>query len=219
MIRQFADRREAGRVLSGLLALYAGRHDVIVLGLPRGGLPVAFEVARALNAPLDVFLVRKLGAPGHGELAMGAIASGDVVVVNEEVMSALKISPASMRAEVTSERQELTRRETIYRCGRPPIDLQGKIAILVDDGLATGSTMRAAVTALRQKEPARIIVAVPVGAAATCAEIASVADDCVCAVAPENLRAVGIWYDDFRQTTDDEVCELLTRGTPGATPS
>ena len=174
--------------------------DVIVLGLPRGGVPVAFEVARALNVPLDVFLVRKLGAPGHEELAMGAIASGDVVVVNDEVVRRTEISADVVMAEVANEREELTRREAIYRGGRPPLDVRGKIAILIDDGLATGSTMRAAVAGLTAKEPARIIVAVPVGAASTCAEFRSIADDCVCAIAPENFRAVGFWYDDFAQT-------------------
>ncbi len=219
MNRPFADRREAGRILSARLISYGGRHDVIVLGLPRGGVPVAFEVAQALNAPLDIFLVRKLGAPGHKELAMGAIASGGVVVVNDEVVRALKISPDTVSAEVESEREELTRREAIYRNGRPPLDVRGKIVILIDDGLATGSTMRAAVIALRQKEPARIVVAVPVSAASTCAEFQSIADLCVCAIAPENFRAVGLWYDDFSQTGDDEVCDLLTRAKPGETSS
>ena len=219
MSRPFADRREAGRILSGQLILYADRDDVIVLGLPRGGVPVAFEAALALNAPLDIFLVRKLGAPGHKELAMGAIASGGVVVVNDEVVRALRISPDTVSAEVESEREELTRREAIYRNGRPPLDVRGKIVILIDDGLATGSTMRAAVTALRQKEPARIVVAVPVGAASTCAELQLIADECVCAIAPENFRAVGLWYDDFAQTGDREVCDLLTRATPGELPS
>ena len=211
MDRPFADRREAGRILSAQLSAYAGRDEVIVLGLPRGGVPVAYEVAQALNAPLDLFLVRKLGAPGHEELAMGAIASGGVVVVNNEVVRALKISSDTVTAEVESERAELTRREAIYRGGRHSLDVRGKIVILVDDGLATGSTMRAAVAALRQKEPARIVVAVPVGAAATCAEFQSIADECVCAIAPEDFHAVGLWYEDFAQTGDDEVCELLTR--------
>jgi putative phosphoribosyl transferase len=219
MDRPFADRREAGRILSLQLIPYAGRDDVIVLGLPRGGVPVAFEAAQALNAPLDIFLVRKLGAPGHKELAMGAIASGGVVVVNTEVVRALKIAPDTVTAEVESEREELTRREAIYRGGRRPLDVRRKIVILIDDGLATGSTMRAAVTALRQKEPARIVVAVPVGAASTCAELRLIADECVCAIAPENFRAVGLWYDDFAQTLDDEVCDLLTRATPGETSS
>jgi putative phosphoribosyl transferase len=215
MNRPFADRREAGRILSGQLILYADRDDVIVLGLPRGGVPVAFEAALALNAPLDIFLVRKLGAPGHKELAMGAIASGGVVVVNDEVVRALRISPDTVSAEVESEREELTRREAIYRCGRRPLDVGGKIVILIDDGLATGSTMRAAVTALRQMEPARIVVAVPVGAASTCADFQTIADECVCAIAPEDFRAVGLWYDNFAQTGDDEVCDLLTRALPG----
>jgi putative phosphoribosyl transferase len=219
MDRPFADRREAGRILSLQLIPYAGRDDVIVLGLPRGGVPVAFEAAQALNAPLDIFLVRKLGAPGHKELAMGAIASGGVVVVNTEVVRALKIAPDTVTAEVESEREELTRREAIYRGGRRPLDVRGKIVILIDDGLATGSTMRAAVTALRQKEPARIVVAVPVGAASTCAEFQTIADECVCAIAPEDFRAVGLWYDDFAQTGDDEVCDLLTRAMPGETSS
>jgi putative phosphoribosyl transferase len=219
MHRPFADRREAGRILSGKLSSYAGRDDVVVLGLPRGGVPVAFEAAQALHAPLDIFLVRKLGAPGHEELAMGAIASGGVVVVNDEVVRALRISSDTVMAEVESERAELTRREAIYRNGRPPLDVRGKTVILIDDGLATGSTMRAAVTALRQKEPARIVVAVPVGAASTCAEFQSIADECVCAIAPEDFHAVGLWYDDFAQTGDDEVCDLLTRATPGESSS
>jgi putative phosphoribosyl transferase len=215
MNRPFADRAEAGRILSELLAEFRGRGDVIVLGLPRGGVPVAFEVARALAAPLDVFLVRKLGAPGHEELAMGAIASGDVVVVNDEVVDALRISRATVMAEAEHERDELTRREAIYRGGRSLVDVSGKTVILIDDGLATGSTMRAAVTALRQQKPARIVVAVPVGAASTCEEFESIADECVCAIAPDNFRAVGLWYDDFAQTDDGEVCALLTRAAQG----
>jgi predicted phosphoribosyltransferase len=150
---------------------------------------------------------------------MGAIASGGVVVINDDVVRALKISLDTVLAEVESERGELTRRDAVYRGGRPPVDVRGKIAILIDDGLATGSTMRAAVAALRQKEPARIVVAVPVGAAATCAEFQSIADECVCAIAPEDFHAVGLWYDDFAQTGDDEVCELLTRATPGENSS
>ena len=218
MDRPFADRREAGVVLSGLLTSYAGRHDVVVLGLPRGGVPVAFEVARVLEAPLEVFLVRKLGAPGHEELAMGAIASGDVVVVNDDVVRALKVSDDAVMAEVANERVELTRRELIYRGGRLALDVRGKVAILIDDGLATGSTMCAAVVALRRLGPASIIVAVPVGAASTCDELRLIADDCVCAIAPKNFRAVGLWYENFTQTSDDEVCELLTRGSSGTAP-
>ena len=217
MNKAFADRRQAGRILAQHLRSYAGRADVIVLGLPRGGVPVADEVAQALGAPLDVFLVRKLGAPGHEELAMGAIASGDVVVINEEVVRVLKISLEEVTAEVENEREELIRREALYRDGRSAPDVQGKTVILIDDGLATGSTMRAAVMALRQQQPARIVVAVPVGAASTCAELDEIADECVCAIAPEDFRAVGLWYDDFAQTGDDEVCDLLTRAAPGKT--
>jgi len=219
MSKAFTDRRQAGRILAHQLRSYAGRPDVIVLGLPRGGVPVAFEVAQVLDAPLDVFLVRKLGAPGHEELAMGAIASGDVVVINDEVVRALKIGNDEVIAEVASEREELARREVIYRNGRPLADVGGKTVILIDDGLATGSTMRAAVTALRQKQPARIVVGVPVGAASTCAELQEIADECVCAIAPEDFRAVGLWYDDFAQTSDEEVCDLLARAAPGEAPS
>ena len=211
MSKPFADRADAGRVLAEELAAYAGRPDVIVLGLPRGGIPVAYEVACALGAPLDVFLVRKLGAPGQEELAMGAIASGDVVVVNDEVIEALKISPEELKAEVENESRELERREAIYRGGRPLAAVKGKTVILIDDGLATGSTMRAAVAALRRQEPAQIVVAVPVGASSTCAEFEGIADRCVCAIAPEHFRSVGLWYEDFAQTDDDEVCDLLAR--------
>ena len=215
MNRPFADRAEAGRVLAELLATYTGQSDVIVLALPRGGVPVAFEVARALGTPLDVFLVRKLGAPGQEELAMGAIASGDIVVLNDDLVKALKISREVVEMEVASERQELARREAIYRGGRPPLDVRGKTVILVDDGLATGSTMRAAVAALRRQEPARIVVAVPIGAPTTCAELKRIADECICAVTPDHFRAVGLWYDDFEQTDDDEVCSLLARAAQG----
>jgi putative phosphoribosyl transferase len=215
MNRSFADRVEAGRVLAELLATYEGRKDVIVLALPRGGVPVAFEVACALGTPLDVFLVRKLGAPGQEELAMGAIASGDVVVMNDDVVRGLKIPREVVEMEVASERLELARREAIYRGGRPPLDVRGKTVILVDDGLATGSTMRAAVAALRRQKPARIVVAVPIGARSTCAELQKFADECICAVAPDYFRAVGLWYDDFKQTEDDEVCHLLARAAQG----
>jgi putative phosphoribosyl transferase len=209
--KPFADRADAGRVLAEELKEYSGRPDVIVLGLPRGGVPVAYEVARALRAPLDVFLVRKLGAPGKEELAMGAIASGGVVVVNDEVIDALGISPEELKAEVEIESRELDRREAIYRAGRPLAPVKGKTVILIDDGLATGSTMRAAISALKRYEPLQVVVAVPVGASSTCAEFEGIADRCVCAVAPENFRSVGLWYDDFAQTTDEEVRELLGR--------
>jgi putative phosphoribosyl transferase len=194
-----------------MLAEYAGLDDVIVLALPRGGVPVAYEVARALGAPLDVFLVRKLGAPGHEELAMGAIASGGVVVMNDEVVKAMNVQADEILDAIASERRELARREEAYRDGRPPVDVRGKIVILIDDGLATGSTMRAAVTALRRQGPARIVVAVPIGAASTCAEFRNVADDCICAFTPEPFRAVGLWYEDFSQTEDDQVADLLAR--------
>jgi len=211
MRRPFADRAAAGRVLAEKLADYAELDDVIVLALPRGGVPVASEVARALGAPLDVFVVRKLGAPSQEELAMGAIASGDVVVINDEVVKALRVPAEVVEEKIASERAELSRRESVYRGGRPPRDVQGRSVILIDDGLATGSTMRAAVTALRGQSPARIVVAVPIGAPATCAEFQQIADECICALTPEPFRAVGLWYEDFAQTTDDEVRELLDR--------
>jgi predicted phosphoribosyltransferase len=208
---RFHDRADAGRVLATRLGEYADRPDVLVLALPRGGVPVGYEVARALHAPLDVFLVRKLGVPGHEELAMGALASGGVRVINQDVVRALGI-PEDVLAEVTAqEAQELRRRERLYRDDRHAPAVAGRTVILVDDGLATGSTMRAAVAALRRLGPARVLVAVPVGAADTCAELAREADDAVCAVTPEPFLAVGMWYEDFTQTTDEEVRELLER--------
>jgi len=207
----FRNRVEAGRQLAAKLMAYADRPDVLVLALPRGGVPVAYEVARALDAPLDVFLVRKLGLPGQEELAMGAIATGGVRVLNEDVVRALDL-PDEVIDEVTArEQQELKRRERMYRGDRPPPDVRGRTVILVDDGLATGSTMRAAVAALRQMQPACIIVAVPVGAPETCAELQDEADEVVCARAPEPFYAVGVWYGDFSQTTDEEVRDLLER--------
>src|SRR5262245_39744264 len=200
----FHDRTEAGRLLAAKLAAYANRPDVLVLALPRGGVPVAFEVARALHAPLDVFLVRKVGVPGHEELAMGAIASGGVRVLNADVVRMLRISDEVFDAVAAEEWRELQRRERLYRGDRPAPDVHGRIVILVDDGLATGSTMRVAVAALRQQQPARIVVAVPVGAPETCAEFQAEADEAVCARTPEPFRAVGLWYDDFSQTTDAE---------------
>jgi predicted phosphoribosyltransferase len=207
----FRDRFEAGRRLAARLSHYARRPDVLVLGLPRGGVPVAYEVARALRAPLDVFLVRKLGIPGHEELAMGAIATGGVRILNEEVVRKLGVPDGVLDAVAARERAELERRERAYRDGRPPPDVRGRTVILVDDGLATGSTMRAAVRALRAQGPARIVVAVPVGAPETCAEFQDEADEVVCAVTPDPFYAVGLWYGDFSQTTDDEVRELLAR--------
>jgi predicted phosphoribosyltransferase len=207
----FADRTEAGQELARRLTAYADRPDVLVLALPRGGVPVAFEVAKALHVPLDVFLVRKLGLPGHKEFAMGAIASGGVPVLNEDVVGALDIPENVIQAVVAAEKRELERQEEIYRGDRPPPDVRGRTAILVDDGLATGSTMRAAVQALRDQGAARIVVAVPIGAPETCAEFEHEADDVICARTPEPFYAVGIWYDDFSQTTDEEVHDLLER--------
>ncbi len=208
----FRDRFEAGRILAEKLAAYRDRADVLVLGLPRGGVPVAWTVAQALKAPLDVFLVRKLGVPGHEELAMGAIAMGGVRALNVQVVRALQISPETLDRVAAQEQQERDRRERLYRGDRPPLDVEGRIVILVDDGLATGATMRAAVEALRQQHPARIVVAVPVGAAETCDDLRKIADEVVCVQTPEPFYAVGMWYDDFSQTTDEEVRELLAQG-------
>ena len=211
MSTRFRDRTEAGRVLAAKLEKYAGRPDVLVLALPRGGVPVGFEVAAALDAPLDVFLVRKLGVPGHQELAMGAIATGGVRVLNDEVVQGLGIPADAIYQVATREQEELERRERAYRGDRPPPDVRGRIAILVDDGLATGSTMRAAVAALRQQQPARIIVAVPTAAPQTCEEFRHEVDEIVCATTPEPFWAVGLWYQDFSETTDDQVRDLLAR--------
>jgi predicted phosphoribosyltransferase len=207
----FANRREAGRELARRLRDYAGRADVLVLALPRGGVPVAYEVARALRAPLDVFVVRKLGLPGLEELAMGAIATGGVRVLNEDLVRRLDVPDDVLDAVAAREQVELERREQVYRGERPPADPHNRVVILVDDGLATGTTMRAAVKALRQQHPARIIVAVPVGAPDTCAELAEEADEAICARTPEPFGAVGYWYADFEQTTDEEVRDLLER--------
>ena len=209
----FADRIEAGRLLAAQLTAYRDRDDVVVLALPRGGVPVASEVARALGVPLDVFVVRKLGVPGHEELAMGAIASGGVRQVNRDVVEALGIPPKVIDAVAAQEQHELERREAAYRGARPPLSLINKTVILVDDGLATGSTMRAAVMAARQQQPARVIVAVPVGAVSTCADLATEADDVVCVRTPEPFVAVGLWYRDFTATTDQEVRSLLGKDT------
>jgi predicted phosphoribosyltransferase len=207
----FRDRFEAGRLLASQLADLANRPDVVVLALPRGGVPVGFEVARELNEPLDVFLVRKLGTPGQEELAMGAIASGGVRVLNREVVAALGISEQEIEAVARHEQRELERREHEYRGDRGPLDVRGRIAILVDDGLATGSSMRAAARALRQRRPAQIVVAVPVAARATCQDFEQEVDRVVCAFTPEPFFAVGQWYKQFSQTTDEEVRNLLKR--------
>lgn len=207
--RVFADRREAGAALAQKLGRYGGRSDVLVMALPRGGVPVGYEVAQALGAPLDVLLVRKLGVPGHRELAMGAIASGGARVINDELVSCLGIPASAIEDTAREEQAELERRERIYREGRPAAQLQGRTVLLVDDGLATGSTMKAAAQAARALKAARVVVAVPVGAPDTCSEMQEVADEVVCARAPEPFRAVGEWYADFSQTGDAEVRELL----------
>jgi putative phosphoribosyl transferase len=213
----FRDRTEAGQMLAEKLGAYAGRDDVLVLALPRGGVPVAFEVARALKAPLDIFLVRKLGVPGHEELAMGAIAAGNIRILNQDVVRQLRIPERVIDAVAQTEDRELTRRERLYRDDRPAPDVRGKTVILVDDGLATGSTMYAAVAALRRQQPSRIVVAVPTAAPATCEAFQKVVDEIVCAATPEPFQAVGIWYDDFSQTSDEEVRSLLEQAASGAT--
>jgi len=207
----FANRREAGRILASLLMNYTDRDDVLVLALPRGGVPVGFEVAQALRARLDVFIVRKLGVPGHDELAMGAIATGGVRVLNDDVVISLELEPEVIDAVAAREEKELARRERLYRGARPAPDVQGRTVILVDDGLATGSTMRAAVAALRGQRPARIVVAVPVAAPETCEEFKAEVDEVVCAATPRMFNGVGRWYEDFSQTTDAEVHELLAQ--------
>jgi putative phosphoribosyl transferase len=209
MERAFPNRIEAGRLLAEKLEKYAARDDVIVLGLPRGGVPVANEVAKRLRAPLDVFIVRKLGVPGFEELAAGAIASGGVRVLNEDVVRAIPHADQAIEAVTARETAELERREQVYREGRPAPQLRDRIAILVDDGLATGATMRAAVKALRQCGAAKIVVAVPVGPPDTCHQIEEQADETICLSTPEFFQAVGQYYEDFSQTTDEDVRELL----------
>ena len=217
--RVFRDRREAGRVLADLLTAYRGRPDVIVLGLARGGLPVAYEVARSLGAPLDAFIVRKLGAPGHEEFAVGALASGGRVVVNDDILRGLRVTPEQLREIAEREARELARREAAYRGGRPPLEVTGKTVILVDDGLATGSSMMAAVQALRESEPAEIVVAVPAAPESTCREFAAIVEDMVCASMPTPFLAVGESFWDFSQVSDEEVQALLAKPTTGAPPA
>jgi len=209
----FRDRRDAGRQLAARLRRYADRSDALVLALPRGGVPVAYEVAKELNAPLDVFLVRKLGVPGYEELAMGAIASGGVRVLNEDIVNYLRISDEVIDAVAAREQRELERRARAYRGDRPPPDVKDRVVILIDDGLATGSTMRAAASSLRLQEPGRIVVAVPVSSRETCDEFRGEVDEIVCAVTPEHFQGVGLWYEDFSQTSDEEVRELLKQAT------
>ncbi|PYQ39348.1 MAG: phosphoribosyl transferase [Acidobacteria bacterium] len=211
----FRDRADAGRHLLSKLGAYEGRPDVLVLGLPRGGIPVGYEVARGLGAPLDVFVVRKLGVPGQEELAMGAIATGGVRIVNRDVVDALHIPPHVVDRAAAEEARELERRQQSYRGERPEPRVEGQTVILVDDGLATGSTMRAAVAALRQQGPARIVIAVPVAAPSTCQELRQEVDEIVCFATPEPFMAVGRFYDDFAQTTDEEVRELLAAARAG----
>ncbi len=209
MPNQFNNRHDAGQFLATKLQQYANRDDVLVLGLPRGGVPVAYEVAEALNAPLDVFVVRKLGVPGHEELAMGAIASGNTRVLNRDVVQGTGVSQDVIDRITQREREELQRREHAYRDDRPEPAIKDKTVILVDDGLATGATMWAAVVALRQLDPAQIVVAVPASSPETCADFESEVDQIVCAITPVPFAGVGRWYRDFSQTTDDEVRDLL----------
>lgn len=208
-MRRFRDRREAGRALAERLRDYAGRDDVIVLALPRGGVPVGFEVASALGAPLDVFLVRKLGVPGHEELAFGAIASGGLLVLDRDAVAQLRLGSATIERVIARETAELARRERAYRADRPPPDLRGRTVILVDDGLATGSTMTAAVAAIAKQEPARIVVGVPVASAEACEGLRREVDEVICLLTPAPFHAVGVWYEDFRPVDDAEVRQLL----------
>jgi putative phosphoribosyl transferase len=209
---RFRDRVDAGRALARELEGYRGAPSVVVLALPRGGVPVGFEVARALDAPLDVFVVRKLGAPDQPELAIGAIASGGVQVLNEHVVAALDLDEDAIARIAASEERELARREQLYRGGRMPLDVMGCTVILVDDGLATGATMRAGALALRARDPELLVLAVPVASAQTCDRLRADADEVVCALTPEPFVSVGGWYEDFTQTSDDDVRELLGRG-------
>jgi len=213
---RFRNRAEAGRELAATLDAFRGRHDVIVLGLPRGGVPVAYEVADALGAPLDVFTVRKLGAPGNEEVAIGAIATGGVLAIDRYATRVLRVSDAALEALIDRERRELVRRERLYRGDRAMPSLAGKTVIVVDDGLATGATMQVAVAALRTLKPLRIVAAAPVGSMEACAALRQVADACVCSREPQAFFGVGAWYEDFSQTSDDEVLDLLRQAAPRA---
>lgn len=209
MIRGFKNRKQAGCLLAENLAAYANRPDIIIIALPRGGVPVGFEVAKALRAPLDVVIVRKLGVPGQEELAMGAIASGGWQVLNNPVVRSLGISPREIELAAAKERPELERRERLYRGGRPAPDIEGHAVILVDDGIATGTTMKVAIAALKQQQPSKIVVAIPVAPSSTCEEMESEVDEIVCLLSPEDFMAIGAWYEDFTQVQDQEVCDLL----------
>jgi putative phosphoribosyl transferase len=206
---KYQDRQQAGTLLAAELKAYATRDDVLVLALPRGGVPVAFEIAKALKAPLDVFIVRKLGVPGHSELAMGAMATGDTYVFNEDIIRELKISPEEIQAVIRHEQQELNRREVTYRGNKSYPSLKAKTIILVDDGVATGATIRAAIKALRQFHPANLIVAVPVADKHMCEDLKSLVDKLICPLRPLHFYAVGAWYENFPQTEDEEVTKLL----------
>lgn len=209
-MKVFYNRSEAGKQLAAQLAIYRGRTDVLVLALPRGGVPVAFEVAQALHAPLDVVIVRKLGVPRYEELAMGAIATGGIQILNQNVIATLGISEKEINNVVASEQQELELRERLYRGNRSAYDIHGRIVILVDDGIATGATMHAAVAAIKQQQPARVIIAVPVAAAATCKTFATQGDEVICVLKPEEFYAISLWYEHFSQTSEKEVRDLLT---------
>ncbi|KTD39313.1 phosphoribosyltransferase [Legionella nautarum] len=210
-MEKFVNRYEAGAILAGQLKDYANAPNTIVLALPRGGVPVAYEMAKALSLPLDLFIVRKLGVPGQEELAMGAIATGGAVVFNDEIINSLHLSEASIQKVIHAEQKELQRRESAYRPERPPLQLKGKTVILVDDGIATGASMLAALKAVHQQKPASLIIAVPVAAKATCDDLASRVDRLICPLRPVNFYAVGLWYEDFNQTSDEEVFELLAK--------
>ncbi len=209
----FNDRTDAGKRLSERLSEYANREDVLILALPRGGVPVAFEVAKELNLKMDIFIVRKLGVPGNEELAMGAIASGNIRVLNEDVIRSFRIPQKAIDEATANELGELERRERIYRKNRPVPKISGSTVILIDDGLATGATMRAAVAAVKTKNPAKVIIAVPVAAPDTCSDFGSEVDEVMCVATPEPFYGVGAWYEDFSQTTDKEVCDLLDKAT------
>jgi len=211
---RFRNRFDAGRLLADKLQEYAGRDDVVVLALPRGGVPVGFELARSLEAPLDVLLVRKLGVPGHEELAMGAIANGCTRVLNASVVAELGLTDEDIARAAAVQGRELERGARLYRGGRSPIDVHGRTVILVDDGLATGASMRAAALAVRERHPEKVVMAVPVAAKRICDELRSEVDEIICAVTPEPFIAVGFWYEDFSQTTDEQVRELLARSLP-----
>ncbi len=209
----FKDRLDAGRKLAKKLSKYANRSDILVLGLPRGGVPVAFEVAKELNVKMDVFVVRKLGVPGNEELAMGAIASDNIIVLNEDIVRSFHISKQVIDAVAARELRELERRERIYRGKRPKPSISGSTVILIDDGLATGATMSAAASAIKTKNPTKIVIAVPTGAPDTCRSFEGKVDEIICVSTPEPFYSVGAWYEDFGQTTDEEVCELLDKAT------